>query len=141
DVFLTIDAGVQHIVESAIAEGFEKQSPESVSAAVIRPRTGEILALANVPTFDPNHPNQATFEQLRDRFVTDAQEPGSTFKVVVVSGALNERMVTLAKEYNCENGLWYFCGKPLKDAHKLGVVSVEEIIAHSSNIGAAKIGI
>jgi cell division protein FtsI/penicillin-binding protein 2 len=141
DAYLTIDAGVQHIVESAIAEGFEKHSPESVSAAVIRPRTGEILALANVPTFDPNRPGAATFEQLRDRFVTDAQEPGSTFKVVVVSGALNERMVTLAKEYNCENGLWYFCGKPLKDAHKLGVVSVEEIIAHSSNIGAAKIGI
>jgi cell division protein FtsI/penicillin-binding protein 2 len=141
DAYLTIDAGVQHIVESAIADAWEKHSPESVSAAVIRPRTGEILAMANLPTFDPNHPNLAGMNALRNRFVTDAQEPGSTFKVVVVSGALNDHVVTLEKQYNCEHGMWYFCGKPLQDAHKLGVADVEEIIAHSSNIGAAKIGI
>jgi cell division protein FtsI (penicillin-binding protein 3) len=141
DAYLTIDAGVQHIVESAIAEAFEKYTPESVSAAVMRPRTGEILAMANLPTFDPNRITVARPNDLRNRFVTDAFEPGSTFKVVVVSGALNDRIVTLGKQYNCENGLWYFCGKPLHDAHKVGVTDVEGIIAHSSNIGAAKIGI
>jgi cell division protein FtsI/penicillin-binding protein 2 len=141
DAYLTIDAGVQHIVESAIVEAFEKFSPDSVSAAVIRPRTGEILAMANLPTFDPNRILPGDTNALRNRFVTDAQEPGSTFKVVVVSGALNDHFVTLAKQYNCENGLWHFCGKPLRDAHKLGMSDVEGIIAHSSNIGAAKIGI
>jgi cell division protein FtsI/penicillin-binding protein 2 len=141
DAYLTIDAGVQHIVESAIAEAWTKFTPESVSAAVIRPRTGEILAMANLPTFDPNHANLASTNDFRNRFVTDVQEPGSTFKVVVVSGALNDRLITLDKQYNCENGLWYFCGKQLKDAHHFGVLSVEQIIAHSSNIGAAKVGI
>lgn len=141
DAYLTIDAGVQHIVESAIADAFEKYTPDSVSAAVIRPRTGEILAMANLPTFDPNRISTADSNALRNRFVTDAQEPGSTFKVVVVSGALNDRVVTLAKQYNCENGLWHFCGKPLRDTHKLGISDVETIIARSSNIGAAKIGI
>jgi cell division protein FtsI/penicillin-binding protein 2 len=141
DAYLTIDAGVQYIVESAIAEAWEKHTPESVSATVVRPRTGEILAMANLPTFDPNRVGIANTNDLRNRFVTDAQEPGSTFKVVVVSGALNERMVTLGKPYNCENGIWYFCGKPLKDAHHIGVTDVEGIIAKSSNIGAAKIGI
>src|SRR5213079_745286 len=96
DAYLTIDVGVQHIVESAIADAWEKHLPESVSAAVIRPRTGEILALANLPTFDPNGVGRAGTNELRNRFVTDAQEPGSTFKVVVVSGALNDHMVTLA---------------------------------------------
>lgn len=141
DAYLTIDAGVQHIVESAIAEAFDKYTPASVSAAVIRPRTGEILAMANLPTFDPNQIGSAGTNELRNRFVTDAHEPGSTFKVVVVSGALNDRVVTLGKQYNCENGLWHFCGKALRDSHKLGVSDVEGIISHSSNIGAAKIGI
>jgi cell division protein FtsI/penicillin-binding protein 2 len=141
DAYLTIDAGVQHIIESAISDAWEKHTPESVSAAVVRVRTGEILAMANLPTFDPNHPGAAPVAELRNRFVTDAQEPGSTFKVVVVSGALNEHAVTLNKPYNCENGMWYFCGKPLQDAHHIGITDVEGIIARSSNIGAAKIGI
>jgi cell division protein FtsI/penicillin-binding protein 2 len=141
DAVLTIDIGVQHIVESAIADAWEKHSPESISAAVIRPRTGEILAMANLPNFDPNRVGSAGTNDLRNRFVTDAYEPGSTFKVVIVSGALNDHLVTLGKQYNCENGLWYFCGKPLRDSHKVGVTDVEGIIAHSSNIGAAKIGI
>jgi cell division protein FtsI/penicillin-binding protein 2 len=141
DAYLTIDAGVQHIVETAIAEGYQKFSPESVSAAVIRPRTGEILAMANLPTFDPNHIEGVDADSFRNRFVTDAYEPGSTFKVVVVSGALNEKMITLGKQYNCENGLWYYCGKQLKDVHPIRVTDVEGVIAHSSNIGAAKIGI
>lgn len=141
DAYLTIDAGVQHIVESAIADAYERFTPVSVSAAVMRPRTGEILAMANLPTFDPNRVLASDTNALRNRFVTDAYEPGSTFKVVVVSGALNEHMVTLGKQYNCENGLWYYCGKPLHDTHKVGITDVEGVIAHSSNIGAAKIGI
>ena len=141
DAYLTIDVGVQHIVESAIAEAFEKHSPESVSAAVIRPRTGEIVAMANLPTFDPNRVKQAGTNELRNRFVTDAAEPGSTFKIVPIAGALNEKLVNLGNKFDCENGYWIFCGKPLRDTHKYGAIDVEEILARSSNIGAAKIGI
>ena len=141
DAYLTIDAGVQHIVETALAEAWEKHTPVSVSAAVIRPKTGEILAMANLPTFNPNFANLATTDELRNRFVTDAAEPGSTFKIVVVAGALDDRLISLNNNYHCENGLFYFCGKPLRDTHKYGVLNVEEIVARSSNIGAAKIGI
>jgi len=141
DAFLTIDAGVQHIVEMAIADAWEKHSPNSVSAAVIRPRTGEILALANLPTFNPNFLGQSTPEDRRNRFVTDVSEPGSTFKVVVVSGALNDHLLTLQDQVDCENGVFTFCGKQLHDTHRYGLLSVEYVIAKSSNIGAAKIGI
>jgi cell division protein FtsI/penicillin-binding protein 2 len=141
DAILTLDMGVQHIVESALAEAWEKHSPESVSAAVIRPKTGEILALANLPNFNPNAANLASTNDLRNRFVTDAYEPGSTFKVVVVSGALNDQLLSLHNVLNCENGRWFYGGKTLRDAHPCGMTTVEGIISHSSNIGSAKIGL
>lgn len=140
DAVLTIDMGVQHIVETALAEAWEKHSPEGVSAAVIRPKTGEVLAMANLPNFNPNFPNLASSNDLRNRFVTDAFEPGSTFKVVVISGALDQRIISLQNMINCENGRWSYGGKILRDAHPCGIVSVEDLIAHSSNIGAAKVG-
>ncbi len=141
DAFLTIDAGVQHIVEVAIQEAFEKHTPVSVSAAVIRPKTGEILAMANLPTFDPNLPGACGPEERRNRFIADMSEPGSTFKMVVVSGALNDHTVGLQTVFDCDNGVFYFKGKALHDDHKFPSLTVEHIISKSSNIGAAKIGI
>jgi cell division protein FtsI/penicillin-binding protein 2 len=137
---LTIDSGVQHIVEEALADGMEKCSPVSISGIVIRPRTGEILALATLPTFDPNNPGHVPAESvLHDRVITDCMDPGSTFKIVVVSGALNDHKVTLSDTFNCENGAFLFMGKVLHDHVRYGELTVEQIIAKSSNIGAAKI--
>lgn len=144
DAYLTIDAGVQHIVEVALADAYAKHSPLSVSCAVIRPKTGEVLAMANLPTFDPNHPGAVTnAEDRRNHFVADMWEPGSTFKTVVISGALNEKMINLQTQFDCENGAFWFNGRLLHDDgnHKFGILSVEHILSHSSNIGAAKIGI
>src|ERR1035441_8316400 len=89
NVVLTIDSVVQHIVEAALAEALEKHSPLSISGIVVRPRTGEILAMATLPNFDPNNPGAASSDALRNRVISDVAEPGSTFKIVVVSGALN----------------------------------------------------
>jgi len=140
-VALTIDSTIQQIVESALAEGMEKNAPKSISAIVVRPRTGEILAMASLPTFDPNHLERSTLDDQRNRIITDAPEPGSTFKIVVVSGALNDDIVRLTDLINCEHRHYWYAGKELHDHESYGLLSVENIIAKSSNIGAAKIGI
>ncbi len=137
---LTIDSGVQHIVEDELAAAMEKHSPVSICSVVVRPKTGEILAMAMLPTFSPSEPGQAPEDARRNRVISDVAEPGSTFKVVVVSGAFNEHLVELDTPIDCENGIFYYGGKPLRDEHPAGVVPVEKVIAKSSNIGAAKIG-
>src|SRR5690606_16506186 len=80
DVVLTIDAGLQHIVEEEMAAAMEKHTPVSISCVVTRPQTGEILAMANLPTFDPNHLGGDPSVR-RNRAVADTAEPGSTFKI------------------------------------------------------------
>jgi cell division protein FtsI/penicillin-binding protein 2 len=141
NVVLTLDAGLQHIVETELAEGVAKFNPESISAVVVRPRTGEILAMATLPTYNPNRPGAFSPEFLRNRVITDIAEPGSTFKVVVVSGALDQQLVRLSDQFDCERGAFRFAGRVLHDAHGYGILNVGQIIAKSSNIGAAKVGI
>ena len=141
NVVLTLDARVQQIVEDELVAPMEKHSPQSVSAIVVRPRTGEILAMATLPTFDPNRSWDAKMDARRNRVIADTFEPGSTFKTVTLAGALNDGIARLADRYDCENGVFYFAGKPLHDAHHYGIMSVEEIIAKSSNIGTAKVAI
>lgn len=141
NVVLTIDSGVQHIVESELAQAMEKHTPISASAVVVRPTTGEILAMATLPSFNPNELTGSTPDQRRNRVITDLAEPGSTFKIVVISGALNDGTTSLAEKFDCENGVFVFAGKKLHDHEPYGIISVEEIITHSSNIGAAKVAI
>lgn len=141
NVVLTIDSVVQQQVEAALAEGMEKHTPESITGIVIRPRTGEILAMATLPTFNPNRAGEAKPEARRNRVITDIVEPGSTFKVVVVSGALNDGAVKLTDVFDCEHGHFHFAGRVLHDHEAYDALSVERIITKSSNIGAAKVGI
>ncbi len=140
NVVLTIDSVLQHLLEDALAEGMEKSSPANITGIVIRPRTGEILAMASLPDFDPNQVPRDP-ELRRNHLISDVMEPGSTFKVVVVSGALNDRTVTLRDQFNCEHGVFAFAGRRLHDHLPYDNLSVEQIITKSSNIGAAKIGI
>jgi cell division protein FtsI/penicillin-binding protein 2 len=141
NVVLTLDAGLQDIVESELAAGVEKQRPISASCIMVRPRTGEILAMATLPNFDPNHPGASPMDALRNRVVSDQFEPGSTFKIVVVTGGLDERLVSLSDIFDCERGHFFFAGRTLHDHKSFGLLTVENIITKSSNIGAAKIGI
>jgi cell division protein FtsI/penicillin-binding protein 2 len=139
-VVLTIDSAVQHIVETALADALQKHTPKGITGIVIRPRTGEILAMVSLPDYDPNQPATITPEA-RNRVITDVMEPGSTFKIVVVSGALNTGIVKLDDQFDCEHGHFAFAGKILHDHDSQGILKTWEIIEHSSNIGAAKIGI
>ncbi len=140
-VVLTIDLVIQHIARSALVEAVAKHQPVSAGCLVVRPRTGEILAMCVLPDFDPNDPGSAPVEARRNRLITDMFEPGSTFKIVVVSAALNEGVVTLADTFHCENGRFAYAGKILRDHEPYGVLTVEQIITKSSNIGAAKVGL
>ncbi|MDB6027326.1 MAG: ftsI [Verrucomicrobiales bacterium] len=141
NVILTIDAGLQNIVETELVDALQKHSPISISCTIVRPKTGEILAMASLPNFNPNRPGASPMEALKNHVISDVFEPGSTFKIVVVSGALNEGTVKLSDQFNCENGSFFYGGKTLHDHEHYGVLSVERIITKSSNIGAAKIAI
>ncbi len=140
NVVLTIDAGLQNIVECELAEGAKAHTPISISCIMIRPRTGEILAMATLPNFDPNHPG-SVMDDLRNRVVSDYAEPGSTFKIVAVTAGLNEHLITLSDVFDCGMGQFFYAGKTLHDHKQFGPLTVEQIITKSSNIGAAKIGI
>jgi cell division protein FtsI (penicillin-binding protein 3) len=108
---------------------------------IVRPKTGEILAMGVYPNFDPNNPGESPDDYRRNRLIEDVHEPGSTFKVVVVAGAVNEKRARLTDVINCENGRFVYCGRVLRD-HGNGhqSLTVEEILEMSSNIGAAKVG-
>jgi len=141
NVVLTIDAAIQHIVETSLADALQKHTPVSITAIVMRPHTGEILAMATLPNFDPNNPGASPADARRNRVTSDVMEPGSTFKIVVVSGALNEGTVRLNDTFDCEQGHFAYAGRILHDHEPFGTLTTESIITKSSNIGAAKIGI
>lgn len=140
DAVLTIDSAVQHIVETELADAMQKHSPKSITGVVMRPKTGEILALVSLPSYDPNQSRTITPET-RNRVITDVVEPGSTYKIVVVSGALNNGLTSLGENWNCENGRFAFAGRILHDHESYPSLTTKGIITKSSNIGAAKIGI
>jgi cell division protein FtsI/penicillin-binding protein 2 len=141
NVVLTIDSFIQNAVESVLAETMEKHSPISASGVVIRPRTGEILAMATYPTFDPNNPGGSSPDARRNRVIADVVEPGSTFKAMVISGALSDGKVRLMDRFDCMRGRFPYGGRVLHDHEAYSILSVQEIIMKSSNIGAALIGI
>src|SRR6476659_3103862 len=140
DVHLTIDLHLQTIVENELDAAMRDYTPEKAIIILMRPQTGEILALANRPNFDLNLRAEAKPEQKINRAILDLMEPGSTFKIVTAAAALNEAKVRLDTMIFCENGIWNFGGRPLHDhGHKgYGELSVQDILVHSSNIGAAK---
>ena len=139
-VYLTIDMGLQTIVENELDAAMREYTPAKATIILMRPQTGEILALANRPNFDLNLRAEAKPEEMKNRAIIDMMEPGSTFKIVTAAAALNEHKVTLNSMIFCENGVWNVGGRPLHDhGHKgYGELSVQDILVHSSNIGAAK---
>jgi len=141
DIRLTIDMGLQAIVENEIESACRQYRPRSASAILVDPQTGEIMAMACRPNFDSNKFNEAKPEEMRNRIITDMYEPGSVFKIVVASAALNEGIVSDRSRIFCENGLFSYGGKTIKDHHKAGDMSLAEILQYSSNIGSAKMSL
>lgn len=152
NVRLTIDMRIQHIVETELDTLFKQYRPEFVTAILMEPQSGRILAMANRPSFDPNDLSRGTSksgkpleikpEAMKNCAVINVVEPGSVFKIVPVSAALNDKLVDLDTIINCEGGRWNYGGKLLKD-HGRGDhpnLSVFDVVVHSSNIGSAKLG-
>src|SRR5207247_1751991 len=140
-VHLTVDLGLQNIVENEIDAAMQQYSPQKATIILMRPQTGEILAMANRPHFDLNFRAEARPDQMKNRAIIDMMEPGSTFKIVAAAAALNERKVRPDSSIFCENGLWNFGGTALHDHRSFSYLSVREILIKSSNIGAAKLGL
>jgi cell division protein FtsI (penicillin-binding protein 3) len=141
DVYLTIDQQIQHFAEKALDHLNTKYHPQAAWAIVQNVRTGEILAMASLPTYNPNRFSTAPPEWMRNRTVNYTYEPGSTFKAMVIAAALDCGAVRSTDLFDCENGAWFFAGKILHDSHPEGVLSVADIVKKSSNIGAAKIAV
>jgi len=139
NVRLTIDMGLQNIVEMELDAAIKQFHPKSATVILMQPKTGEILAMANRPNFNLNVEEGVPEDHRRDRAITDIVEPGSTFKIVTVAAALTEKIVHPGTMINCENG--YFAAAKLHDHHPFPDLSVNDILVKSSNIGAAKLGI
>ncbi|MFH0840060.1 MAG: penicillin-binding transpeptidase domain-containing protein [Candidatus Omnitrophota bacterium] len=138
NLVLTIDEAIQHIAEKAMMSAIDRHHVKSASVVVMNPYTGDILALSNYPTYNPNNFADSTPDERRDRAVTDLFEPGSSFKVITASAALSEKVVGLDDEFFCENGEYRIAGKVLHDAHPYGLLKFKNVIEVSSNIGTVK---
>ena len=138
---LTIDQYLQHVVERELRLGVEAHSAAAGTAIVMDPQTGEILALANWPTFNPNVYGESDGGQRRNRAVQDIYEPGSTFKIVTASAAIEERIVTLDRLFDVSGGQIRFGARLIRDTRDYGVLSFEDVIVKSSNVGAIRIGL
>lgn len=138
-VKLTIDQYLQYLTETSLDKAFKQYHAKGATAIIMDPKTGEILAMANRPTYDPNEYEKSGPDTRRNRAITDMYEPGSVFKIVAASAALNENKVTPETTFFCENGAWNYGPKVLHDVHKYGTLTFEEVIIKSSNIGAVKI--
>jgi cell division protein FtsI (penicillin-binding protein 3)/stage V sporulation protein D (sporulation-specific penicillin-binding protein) len=140
-IHLTVDLGLQNIVENEIDAAMEEYSPQKATIILMRPQTGEILAMANRPNFDLNLRSEAKPEEMKNRAIIDMMEPGSTFKIVAAAAALNERKLRADSTVFCENGLWNFNGTALHDHRPFSYLTVRDILIKSSNIGAAKLAL
>ncbi|MFO0594326.1 MAG: penicillin-binding protein [Myxococcaceae bacterium] len=139
-VTLTIDSTVQYATEKALEKAALEQKATAGMAVVLDPKTGEILALANWPRFNPNAPKDASKEALRNRAVTDLNEPGSTMKSFVLASALDQKIINETSEFDCEKGAWAIGRHVVHDTHPHGLLTPRGILQVSSNICAGKVG-
>lgn len=138
-VSLTIDHYIQYLTERALERAYMQWKAKGAMAIVMEAKTGKILAIANRPSHNPNQAKSSSPESRRNRAITDMYEPGSVFKIVAASAALNENKVTPETVFFCENGKYNYGYKVLRDVHAYGNLSFEEVIIKSSNIGTVKI--
>jgi cell division protein FtsI (penicillin-binding protein 3) len=139
NLMLTLDQSIQFTAETSLAEAVEKSRAKSGMAIVMAPRTGEILAMALAPTFNPNAFDDAKKALWRNRAITDPFEPGSTLKVFSAAAALEFANISPKTVFNCENGAYRIGKNTVHDVHRYGLLSLQDIIKYSSNIGAVKI--
>lgn len=139
NVVLTIDDAIQHIVEKEAENLYRAYKAKGVSIIVMDPHTGQILALANRPSYNLNNVSSISLDAKRNRAVTDIYEPGSVFKIVAASCAIEKGLVGMEQKFFCENGQYHVGGRILHDHRPHGTLTFREVIEKSSNIGVTKI--
>ncbi len=140
-VVLTVDQNIQYIAERELERGMEETHAIAGTVIVENPHTGEILALTNRPTFNPNIRKEIRNEALKDRAVSDVYEPGSTFKMVTISAGLEEKITRPDEMFDCQMGSIVINGMRIRDSKPHGVLSVADILAESSDVGAIKVAL
>lgn len=141
NIYLTIKEPIQAILEEELDALVEKWKPKAAYAIMVDPYNGNIIALAQRPTYNPNERNNMNPDAWRNRITEDIFEPGSTMKPFAISGALDAGLIKPETTFDCEKGRWYYTGKLLRDSHPYGTLSVTQIIQKSSNIGTAKVAL
>jgi len=143
DVVLTIDSVVQFLTERALQRAVDEYHAAGGAAIVMDPNDGAVLAMASTPTFDPNHFGDFPAAAWRNRNVQDAYEPGSTFKIVTASAGLEEGLVTPSQFIDCGNGAIEIANTEIHEhgGNRYGVMTFEDVMVHSSNVGAVRVGL
>jgi cell division protein FtsI (penicillin-binding protein 3) len=141
NIVLTLDERIQYVAERELDQAMQETKAITGTVIVENPHTGEILALANRPTFNPNQARGLRPEQLKNHAVSDVYEPGSTFKIVTVAGALQEQVTRPEELIDCQMGSIVVGGMRIRDHKAYGMLSVEQIIQNSSDVGAIKLGL
>lgn len=136
---LTIDDVIQNIAERELFKMYDKYHAKGASIVVMDPKNGDILALANYPNFNLNSIGSRPQEAIRNRAINDFFEPGSVFKIVTASAALEENAVNFNDKFDCENGAWKIGKRVLHDHRPHGILTFREVIEKSSNIGTCKV--
>jgi cell division protein FtsI (penicillin-binding protein 3) len=141
NVILTLDEKVQYIAERELAVAIAKTRASAGTVIVMNPNTGEILGLANWPEFNPNAPSESTAEARMNRAVTALYEPGSTFKLITLAAAFDQGITRPEQVFDCENGQVYVAGHRIRDHKPFRMLSVSDILAQSSDVGAIKVAL
>ena len=141
NVVLTLDEKIQYIAERELAAAIGKTHAMAGTVMVMNPHTGEILALANWPKFNPNAANEGPAEARMNRAVAALYEPGSTFKIITLAAAFDQGITRPGEVFDCENGAVYVAGHRIRDHKPFGLLTVSDILAQSSDVGAIKIAL
>jgi cell division protein FtsI (penicillin-binding protein 3) len=141
DIVLTIDYAIQYKTEQALARGVANANAKSGTAVVLNPKNGEILAMATVPTFDPNKYGEVLPDNLKNRAIQDYYTPGSTFKLVTYSSAIEAGLIKPEGTIDVSKGFIKVADREISDSHKSGVISYAEAFAVSSNVAAVTTGL
>ncbi len=141
DVRLTIDRKLQFILEEELNEGLKRTKAKKAVAIIQNPNNGDILAMASLPNYNPNEP-VSKIEYLNNVAISDINEPGSTFKIIILAAVLEEKLFKLSDKIDCENGKFKYAGRIIRDDHgKAKFLTLKQIIEQSSNVGTAKLAL
>lgn len=141
DLTLSIDSKIQSLAFAALKDAVAQHRAKAGALVAIDPRSGEIVALANVPSFNPNNRSRLSGAQLRNRVITDSFEPGSTLKPFAIALALDRGQVSPGTLINTSAGSLQLANYTIRDAHGAAALSVAQVIQKSSNVGAARIAL